>query len=73
MPRPIPPTEIVTIIRGLLTFPFPQVCRHLVALNLLELLQEHGAVVPEDLARAVCRAEDAAALDALSRWDVDRA
>lgn len=70
MPRPIPPAVLVTAIRKLLEFPFPQICRHSVACDLLEILEKYGAEVPEELARAVVQADDETALDALSRWDI---
>lgn len=61
----VPADRIVKAIEGLLRFPFPQVCRHLVAADLLSLLEECGASVSEELAHAVVRAEDEEALDLL--------
>lgn len=60
--KPIDPAVLVTAIRQLLGFPFPTICRHSVAADLLAILEDHGAPVSEELAGAVIRAEDAEAL-----------
>lgn len=56
-------SEIVKMIERFLTFPFPQICRHSVACDLLNLLEIHGVKITSELADAVVRAEDDVALD----------
>ena len=58
----VPAKDIVRIVDGLLKFPFPQICRHSVALDLLSLLKENGIDVSEELAVAVIKADDDTAL-----------
>jgi hypothetical protein len=60
--KPIPPQELIKLMERMLNFPFPQICRHLVACDILELLEKYGAKISQDLARAVVRAEDEEAL-----------
>jgi hypothetical protein len=43
-------------------FPYPTICRHLVAADLLSTLEEHGYRMPEGLAHAVVNAHDEDAL-----------
>jgi hypothetical protein len=59
-------TEVVKIIRGLLRFPYPQICRHSVALDLLSLLEASGAPISQELADAVVCSDDASALRILN-------
>lgn len=54
--------KIKKLIYNYLNFPFPQICRHSVVLDLLNLLETEGWAISEDLARAVCRAWDDEAL-----------
>lgn len=58
----IPASAIVDAIRDLLTFPYDRVCRHYVACNLLSVLESHGIVITEDLARSVVECDDETAL-----------
>lgn len=46
--------ELVEEIEHMLTFPFPQVCRHSVALDMLNILEKFGCIIPSDLAKAIC-------------------
>lgn len=62
-PAPSLPQDVVlTIVKNLLRFPFPQICRHSVALDLLGALEAEGYPLSLDLATAVCRARDDEAL-----------
>ena len=61
----IPASEILDLVRGAIQFPFAQVCKHLVACDLLELLERHGCRV-EGLIPAVVNADDERALELLS-------
>lgn len=59
--------QTITLIERLLKFPYPQICRHSVALDLLSCLEENGKPMPTELVKAVCRAEDKEALDILNQ------
>jgi hypothetical protein len=61
-PPLIPASVLWRAIRVLLNFPYPQICRHSVAADLLSILEEHGVPVSAELASAVVRAEDDEAL-----------
>lgn len=50
--------DIYYMIVGLLKFPFPQVCRHFVALELLSLLEKNGYEVSEELAKYISKASE---------------
>jgi hypothetical protein len=66
----IPATQVFRIIKRLVTFPYPQICVHSVAADLLSALEDNGLEATPDfvaLARAVVRAEDEDALEILSR------
>lgn len=62
----LPLDVVLNEVRWLLDFPFPQVCRHLVAGRLLDQLERHGYPLTNGLARAVVRAEDEKALELLN-------
>jgi hypothetical protein len=62
----IPAEVILKQIEWLMKFPYPTICRHLVAANLLSTLEEHGYPVSKELARAVVGADDDAALALLA-------
>jgi hypothetical protein len=62
----LPLDVVLSEVRWLLTFPFPQVCRHLVAGRLLDQLERHGYPLTHELAGAVVRAEDDDALELLN-------
>ena len=60
----IPDKSIYQLIRRVINFPYPQVCKHLVAGALLELLETHGGthfMTSEELqtlAKAIVQADD---------------
>ena len=62
MNQPIPQIRILQMIERLMNFPCPQICRHLVASDLLSLLEEHGMQVSSELASAVVGANDEEAI-----------
>lgn len=62
MSQPITEADILALVRGAVRFPYPQVCKHLVALDLLNMLGEKGYNVREDLAAAIVEARDEDAL-----------
>jgi hypothetical protein len=64
-PVQIPADKLLRMVRRLLEFPYPQICRHSVACDLLSLLEEHGYPVTDALAAAVVRADDGKALELL--------
>lgn len=45
--------DIYKMIVGLLKFPYPQICRHLVALELLSLLEKNGYEISKELAKNI--------------------
>jgi hypothetical protein len=63
--KDIEPRVLLTMIERLLKFPFPQICRHSVACDLLDQLERHGAPVSQDLAKAIVNADDETALTLL--------
>jgi hypothetical protein len=62
----VPANVLLKAVRNLLNFPYPQVCRHLIALELLSILEQHGTPIAPELATAVCQANDAEALTLLA-------
>lgn len=54
----IPVMDVLRFIRNVIDFPYPQICKHLVAGELLSVLETHGLVVPAALSRAVISADD---------------
>ena len=62
--------DIIAMIEDMATFPYPQICRHLVALNLIDILEKHGEPITEDfkaLAKSFCQANDQKALYHLNK------
>lgn len=59
--------EIIKLVEGCLKLPYPRICRHQVALDLLDVLERSGEYISPVLAKAICDAEDNKALDILSR------
>lgn len=53
------------MVRNLLEFPYPHVCRHLVADTILDILEQNGVQCPEGLREDVVKAKDAVALEKL--------
>jgi hypothetical protein len=62
MQTTIPNEKLIKFIKGLLTFPYPQVCRHLVACDLISILEDEGWKFPVEFVDAVVRANDEEAL-----------
>ncbi len=58
----IPVHEVFRLVRGLIKFPYSKICVHMVASDLLSLLEKYGYSIPAELAQAVVRAEDDKAL-----------
>lgn len=48
--------------RRVIGYPFPQICKHLVASNMLSDMEELGFEVTQEVARAVVQSDDEAAL-----------
>jgi len=63
----IPQARIIHIIERMMRFPYPTICRHSVAADLLSLLEEYGRPVSTELARAIVQADDDTALVLLAR------
>ena len=53
MAQSVPASALFKLVEGCVKFPFPQVCRHLVALDLLSVMMEAGVEVPDELVKAI--------------------
>jgi len=64
---PITQDDIFELIKGLLNFPYPQVCRHMVMGDLIWLLEKKGFPAERlgRLAKAVVEADDFTAMQHL--------
>lgn len=56
--KPITSLDIYELIKHLIEFPYPQICRHSVACDLLSLLEKKGCKINKELARSIVYAED---------------
>lgn len=65
-PVGIPADVVLTMVKKLMEFPYPTICRHAVGLDLLGALAKHGHPVSSELLDAVCCARDDEALELLS-------
>lgn len=61
--KTVPIYVLETMVKKLLEFPYPQICRHSVAYDLLSIIEEYGGDVPNELAQAVTQADDERALE----------
>lgn len=61
----VPAAQLYKMIEGLLKFPYPQICRHLVAGEILDLLERNGETISNALAKAVVEADDFEAIKLL--------
>lgn len=50
------------LVEGLLKFPYSQVCVHLVACNILDIMQRNGYELNDDLVKHVVNCNDSEAL-----------
>lgn len=60
--------DVLTLVKNAIAFPFPQICKHTVAANLLSMLEKRGEPVTESfqrLVKAVTQAKDEDALEIL--------
>jgi hypothetical protein len=57
--------------RRVIAYPFPKICKHLVAANMLSDMEQIGFEVTKEIARAVVEADDESALaHPKLRWKV---
>lgn len=69
----VPIDELWKLVQCCIRFPYPQICKHSVACDILDVIERHGGLVTEEIADAIiqCRDEDALRLigdgDALRR------
>jgi len=54
--------QLLNFVKRAIEFPYPQICKHMVAADLLSLLEERGLPIPEELAKAVVQADDETAI-----------
>ena len=61
--------QVLRMVLGLVRFPYAQICRHSVALDLLSAMEKSGSEIPEGLVAAICKssAGDAEAEQILMR------
>jgi len=60
--------QVMKMLCGLLKFPYPQICRHSVALDIMSCMEENGQTLPnwKELLAAVTQANDGEALRLLN-------
>ena len=62
--------QLKKLFRSLLRFPYPQICRHLVIMDILSLIEENGVAPNKDFTRAVCKSDDYTAFELLEKvWE----
>lgn len=59
--------QALKMVDGLMRFPYPSICRHYVAANILDLLERNGVEISTELARAVVRCDDETAIEELEK------
>lgn len=67
--RTVPMADLLAFTRRCIEFPYPQVCKHLVAVELLDLLAKRGLPEDEDfyaVVREVVEANDGEAIQRLN-------
>ena len=55
--------DVLKLVSNLMKLPFPKICRHSVALDLISVLEQKGWTVPDGLAKAICQADDETAIE----------
>jgi hypothetical protein len=65
--KPITIQDVLSLVHGLLNFPYPRICRHAVASNLLSELEARGWKCPPELEEAVVRCQDDDAIAIIDR------
>ena len=58
--------QVLTMIEKLLKFPYPQICRHSVCCELIDLLEQNGLKMDNEFVKAVVQARDCDALNLLN-------
>ena len=64
----VPAALVLRLVDRLLRFPFPTICRHAVAGDLLDALERSGFPLTQELAEAVVKAQDDRALRLLKPY-----
>ena len=57
--------EILKLLRGFVEFPESKICKHFVALTLLNLLESKGCSISKDLVKDIVEGEDVKAINYL--------
>lgn len=68
--KTVPISVLETMVIKLLEFPYPQICGHSVACDLLSIIEEYGGDVPYELAQAVTQADDEKVLELLLKESI---
>jgi hypothetical protein len=63
----LPHLTVLELMRKLINFPRPEICKHSVVCDLLSALEAEGMPVSEDLAGAVVNADDEGSLAILDK------
>lgn len=63
----VPYTVILKEIKRIINFPHGQVCKHYIASNLLNMLEENGYPLTDELANAIVNAHDDDAIEILNK------
>ena len=63
--------DLITLLEGLLTYPYPNICRHFVAGELLSIFEKHNIPVTNELAKAVVQCDDDKALEHLNKLKLE--
>ena len=67
----IPVEVLYRAVHNILEFPMPKICKHLVALDLLNIIEKHGGMsIDRDLAEHICKAYDGNALDRMQELGI---
>ena len=51
-------TQSCRLIRHMLGFPFPRICRHTVALEVIDYMEKNGFEFPNEFVKAVVQCDD---------------
>ena len=66
-PTTVPVSTLARSVRCLLRYPFPTICVHTVALELLSILEESNVHVPEEITAAITRCDNERALSIMKK------
>lgn len=68
MNKAIPISRLEDMIISLIKFPYPHICKHLVACDLLSLIEEYGESMPYELGKAIAQADDERVIELMDEY-----